>query len=168
MSPQITIRRSQNLIGFEAPSFSFTGRLIDFAYPEYEAAIPAPASNSVTCDRLNLIASLSRLSAVAQDTDLALVALSWGSGGRLDLHLARSPLDGADVIGRSARKSRDRTLAPTIAGAAERIWLRRHPAGNCKRSAGRYSGSRKAGAPRPVQVELPELRRSNFPSVTRL
>jgi hypothetical protein len=28
----------------------------------------------------------------------ALVALSWGNGRRLDLYLARSPLDGADVV----------------------------------------------------------------------
>jgi hypothetical protein len=30
--------------------------------------------------------------------DTALVALSWGNGRCLDLHLARNPLDGADVV----------------------------------------------------------------------
>lgn len=100
---RVTLRRSRSLIAIEAPSFSFTARLIESTYPAYEAVIPPPASHSVICDRLKLIAALSRLNAAAHNTDSALVALSWGNGTCLDLYLARSPLDGADVIAAQVR-----------------------------------------------------------------
>jgi hypothetical protein len=54
-----------------------------------------------------LIAVLSRLAAAAPSNDTALVALSWRNGSCLDLCLARSPLDGADVV------------AATVHGSAE-------------------------------------------------
>jgi DNA polymerase III subunit beta len=95
---RVTLRRSRNLIAFDVPPFSFTARLIDSSFPAYEAIIPPPTSNSVGCDRLDLLAALSRLSAAAASNDTALVALSWGNGQCLDLCLARSPLDGADVV----------------------------------------------------------------------
>lgn len=95
---RVTLRRSRSLIAFDAPSFSFTARLIDSSFPAYESIIPESLSNSVVCDRLELLAALSRLSAAAPNTDTALVALSWRNGNCLDLHLARCPLDGADVV----------------------------------------------------------------------
>jgi DNA polymerase III subunit beta len=97
-TPRVAVRRSRGLIAFDAPSFSFTARLIDSSFPAYESIIPPSASSSVRCARLNLLAAVSRLGAVAPGFDTALVALSWGNGNCLDLHLARCPLDGADVI----------------------------------------------------------------------
>jgi DNA polymerase III sliding clamp (beta) subunit (PCNA family) len=97
-TPRVTLRRSRTLIAFDGPAFGFTARLIDASFPAYESIIPSPTSNSVRCERLDLLAAISRLSAAAPNTDIALVALSWRNGSRLDLHLARSPLDGADVI----------------------------------------------------------------------
>jgi DNA polymerase III subunit beta len=97
-APRVTLRRSRTLIAFEVPPFSFTARLVDSSFPAYESIIPPPTSNSVRCDRFDLLAALSRLSAAAPSNDTALVALSWGNGRRLDLYLARSPLDGADVV----------------------------------------------------------------------
>jgi DNA polymerase-3 subunit beta len=97
-APRVALRRSPGLITFDARSFSFTARLIDASFPAYESVIPPPASNSIRCNRLDLLAALSRLSAAAPSNDTALVALSWGNGRCLDLHLARCPLDGADVI----------------------------------------------------------------------
>jgi DNA polymerase-3 subunit beta len=94
----LVLRRSRTLIAFEASGFSFTARGIDAGYPAYERFIPPPASNSVVCDRLNLLAALSRLSAAAPNAETALVALSWGNGCKLELHLARCSLDGADVM----------------------------------------------------------------------
>jgi DNA polymerase III subunit beta len=94
----VALRRSRTLIAFEASGFSFTARLVDADYPAYESVIPSPASNSVVCDRLNLLAAVSRLSAAAPSIDSALVALSWGNGRCLNLHLARRSLDGADVV----------------------------------------------------------------------
>jgi DNA polymerase III subunit beta len=96
--PRVALRRSQNLIAFAAPSFGFTARLIDSSFPAYERLIPPPASNSAFCNRGDLLAALSRLSAAAPTNDTALVALSWGNGQSLDLHLARRPIDGADVV----------------------------------------------------------------------
>jgi DNA polymerase-3 subunit beta len=95
---RVTLRRSRSLIAFDAPCFNFTARLIDSTFPAYESVIPTPSSNSVACDRLKLLAAISRLSAAATSTDTALIALSWGSRSCLDIHLARRPLDGADAI----------------------------------------------------------------------
>jgi DNA polymerase III sliding clamp (beta) subunit (PCNA family) len=102
---RVTLRRSRSLIVFEATSFSFTARLIDASFPAYESVIPAPASNAVVCDRHDLLAAVSRLSAAAPSFDTSLVALSWENGNGLDLHLARRPLDGADVIPARVRGS---------------------------------------------------------------
>jgi DNA polymerase III subunit beta len=95
---QVVLRRSRTLIAFEASGFCFTARLVDAGYPAYERVIPPPASNSVACDRLNLLAAVTRLSAAAPSADTALVALSWGNGNNLNLHLARCRLDGADAV----------------------------------------------------------------------
>ena len=54
---------------------------------------------------------MSRLSAAAPSTDTALLALSWRDGSCLDLHLARCPLDGADVIAAEVRGSAEVALS---------------------------------------------------------
>jgi DNA polymerase-3 subunit beta len=100
---RVTLRRSCSLIAFDAPSFSFTARLIDSSFPAYESIIPAPSPNSVVCNRLELLAAVSRLSAAATSADTALLAMSWRSGNCLDLHLARCALDGADVVAAEVR-----------------------------------------------------------------
>jgi DNA polymerase III sliding clamp (beta) subunit (PCNA family) len=108
---RVTVRRSRSLIAFDAPSFSFTARLIDSSFPAYESIIPASLSNAVVCNRLELLAALSRLIAAAPSTDTALVALSWRNGSCLDLHLARCPLDGADVVSAEVRGSAEVALS---------------------------------------------------------
>jgi DNA polymerase-3 subunit beta len=108
---RVTLRRSRGLIAFDAPSFSFTARLIDSRFPAYESIIQVSPSNSVVCNRLELLAAVSRLSAAAADADTALVALSWRSGSHLDLNLARCPLDGADVVAAEARGSAEVALS---------------------------------------------------------
>jgi DNA polymerase III subunit beta len=114
---RVTLRRSRGLIAFDTPSFSFTARLIDFCFPEYERIIPAPASNVVVCDRLELLAAVSRLTAAAASADTALLALSWQNGSGLNLHLARSPLDGADVVTAEVHGSAEVALSlPQFAG----------------------------------------------------
>jgi DNA polymerase-3 subunit beta len=110
-APRVALRRSQNLIAFEAPSFGFTARLIDSSFPAYERLIPPPASNSAFCNRGDLLAALSRLSAAAPSNDTALVALSWENGRSLDLHLARRPLDGADVVAAEVHGSAEVALS---------------------------------------------------------
>jgi DNA polymerase III subunit beta len=110
-SSRVTVRRSRTLIAFQTPAFNFTARLIDANFPAYERLIPPPASNSVSCDRLKLLAAVLRLSAAAPSADTALVALSWRAGSHLDLYLARRPLDGADVIKAEAQGSAEVALS---------------------------------------------------------
>jgi DNA polymerase III sliding clamp (beta) subunit (PCNA family) len=107
----VTLCRSQSLIAFHTPMFSFTARLIDANFPAYEPKIPPPASDSVLCDRSELLAAVSRLSAAAPVIDNALVALSWRDGSNLQLYLARCPLDGADIVAAEVRGSADIALS---------------------------------------------------------
>jgi DNA polymerase-3 subunit beta len=107
---RVTLRRSRALIAFET-SFSFTARLIDAKFPDYERIIPAAGSNAVICNRLELLAALSRLSAAAPNVDIALLALSWRNGGILNLNLARCPLDGSDVIAAEVRGAAEVALS---------------------------------------------------------
>ncbi|MEH2563504.1 DNA polymerase III subunit beta family protein [Bradyrhizobium sp. AZCC 2289] len=107
----VVLRRSRTLIAFEASEFCFTARLVDAGYPAYERLIPPPSSNSVVCDRLNLLAVVLRLSAAAPSIETALVALSWGQGSKLELHLARCPLDGADVVAAEVHGSAEVALS---------------------------------------------------------
>jgi DNA polymerase III subunit beta len=107
----VVLRRSRTLLAFESSGFSFTARRVDAGYPAYERFIPPPASNSVVCDRLNLLAALSRLSAAAPNAETALVALSWGNGCKLELHLARCSLDGADVMDAESHGSAEVALS---------------------------------------------------------
>jgi DNA polymerase-3 subunit beta len=97
-SERVVLRRSRRLIAFEGSGFTFTGRLLDAGYPAYERVIPPPLSNAVICDRQKLLAAVSRLSAAAPGINSALLALAWKEGSDLDLHLARCPCDGADVV----------------------------------------------------------------------
>jgi DNA polymerase III sliding clamp (beta) subunit (PCNA family) len=108
---RVTLRRSRSLIAFDALSFSFIARLIDSRFPAYESVIPEPASNSVVCNRLELLAATARLSAAAPTADTALVALSWRNGSCLNLHLARCRLDGADVVAAEGRGSAEVALS---------------------------------------------------------
>jgi DNA polymerase-3 subunit beta len=108
---RVTLRRSRNLIAFDAPPLGFTARLIDSNFPAYERIVPAPASNSVVCTRLELLSAVSRLTAAASSFDTALLALSWRTGNGLNLHLARSPLDGADVVAAEAHGSAEVALS---------------------------------------------------------
>jgi DNA polymerase III sliding clamp (beta) subunit (PCNA family) len=71
---RVTLRRSRSLVAFDAPSFGFTARLIDSSFPAYESIIPEVGSNSVVCNRRELLAAVSRLSAAAPSLDTALVA----------------------------------------------------------------------------------------------
>jgi DNA polymerase-3 subunit beta len=108
---RVTLRRSRRLIAFDAPSFSFAARLIDSNFPDYERKIPAPGSNLVVCNRLELLAAVSRLTAAADGAETALLALSWQIGSGLNLHLARSPLDGADLIAAEVQGSAEVALS---------------------------------------------------------
>jgi DNA polymerase-3 subunit beta len=93
---RVTLRRSRMLFAVIAPGLTFTSRLIDGVFPNYELVVPEPAPNIVTCDRHALLASISRLRAVAT-VEPQLVALYW-SGARFDIYLARERETGADSI----------------------------------------------------------------------
>jgi DNA polymerase-3 subunit beta len=94
---KVTLLRSRNLLAVTGRDFEFATRLIDFNYPAYEAVVPVASPNVVTVDRAELLATLSRLAAVATAAP-PLLALSWTNAGPLKLFLARQPDDGADAI----------------------------------------------------------------------
>jgi DNA polymerase-3 subunit beta len=93
----LTLRRSQALLSINGPTFTFTTRLIDHAYPGYEHLLPPASPISVTCVRSELLASAARLRAVSSAED-PLVAISWTGAGQLDVCLARQPHDASDAI----------------------------------------------------------------------
>jgi DNA polymerase-3 subunit beta len=93
----VTLRRSRTLLVVAAPGFEFVSRLIDGTFPAYESVLPAASPNAVTCDRAELLAALSRLSAVAT-VEPALLALFFDSAPQLNVTLARQPDDGVDAI----------------------------------------------------------------------
>jgi DNA polymerase-3 subunit beta len=95
---RVLIRRSQGLIEFNTRNFCFVSRLIDATYPDYERIIPAPAADTASCDRAELLSAVVRLAAVAT-SEAPLVGLRWSDGDHLDLFLARQPNDGIDTIG---------------------------------------------------------------------
>jgi DNA polymerase III subunit beta len=99
---QVTLRRSRTLIAFSGSGFSFTSRLIDSNYPDYEAVMPAASPNVITCARAELLAAVARLAAMA-NADPPLLALSWTNAGSLYLTLARQPGDASDVIAAEAK-----------------------------------------------------------------
>lgn len=93
----VTLRRSRTLLIVTAPDFEFVSRLIDGTFPAYENVLPAASPNAVTCNRAELLAALSRLSAVAA-VEPALLALSFDSPPHLNVTLARQPDDGVDAV----------------------------------------------------------------------
>jgi DNA polymerase III subunit beta len=103
----VTIIRSARLIAFETPGWRFTTRLIDpgeKGYPAYENVIPEAAGNVIAVNRIDLLASLSRLSAVSTCIDMsALVTLAWAAPGPLSLCLTRQPGDGVDSLDAEAQ-----------------------------------------------------------------
>jgi DNA polymerase-3 subunit beta len=95
---KITLKRSKALLVFEMPDIVFATKLIDATYPDYQRVIPETAKNAVTVDNNELIATLTRLAAVASKPDVPLVALYWQDGGKLELSLARQPGDAHDIV----------------------------------------------------------------------
>jgi len=96
-SDRVLLRRSKSMLAANGRGFSFTTRLIDATYPAFEALIPELTANTVTVDRVELLAALARLIAIASGEAL-LVALIWTEGGPLHAFLPRQPNDGADDI----------------------------------------------------------------------
>jgi DNA polymerase-3 subunit beta len=99
----VTLRRSRSLIEVSGSGFSFTSRLIDSVFPPYEAIVPAPSPNVITCARAELLAALARLAAVANVDHPPLLSVSWTDAGQLCLTLARQPRDAADIVAAETR-----------------------------------------------------------------
>jgi DNA polymerase III subunit beta len=93
----VTLRRSRTLIAVTGPGFEFVSRLVSGPFPNYENVIPPASANICACNRHELLASISRLTAVAS-VEPPLIALSWSDTSGLALSLAREPETGADSI----------------------------------------------------------------------
>jgi hypothetical protein len=98
----VALARSRRLISATAPGFHLTSRLIDGTYPDCETVAPKPSLNAATCNRVELIAALARLRAIALADPPPEAALAWTSGGPLGVWLARAPDEATDEIGASA------------------------------------------------------------------
>jgi DNA polymerase-3 subunit beta len=96
---KVSLRRSDTLFEVIAPAFTFTTRLIDATYPDYQRVIFAVSANVAICASADLSSALARLAAVA-DAGAAspLVALQWAGGKPLSIFLPRQPDDGADAL----------------------------------------------------------------------
>jgi DNA polymerase III sliding clamp (beta) subunit (PCNA family) len=93
----MTLRRSKTLLSVGCPEFELTTTLVASTFPFYEECIPPASENVATCDRSGLTSALSRLAAAAT-VDTPLLALSWSTGGPLELYLAREPASGSDAL----------------------------------------------------------------------
>ncbi|MHC2373372.1 DNA polymerase-3 subunit beta [Bradyrhizobium diazoefficiens] len=108
---RITLRRSRKLFAASGTGFEFVSRLIDGAFPDYLAILPAPSPTSVTVERAELQAALARLTAIASG-DFPLVALTWTDGEPLRMFLPRQPGDGTDDIAADSTGSARIALVP--------------------------------------------------------
>ena len=58
---KVTLRRSKALLAMETETIVFTTKLIDGTFPAYERIIPEASTNTITCDRGEIIAALKRI-----------------------------------------------------------------------------------------------------------
>lgn len=88
----VRLRRSQNLFAVEGERFRLVAKLIAASYPAYEDIIPRPSDNSVVVARKSLIATVERLTAVADEANTG-IGLIWMDAGEpvLRLCLSRHP-----------------------------------------------------------------------------
>ncbi len=63
----IEIHVGDNHLKVDLPDISFTSKLIDGKFPDYQQVIPANATSIVTSDRLNLYQSLARASVLSNE-----------------------------------------------------------------------------------------------------
>ena len=109
----VTMQRSLRLFTVITSGFEFTTKLVEAGptgYPETDRAIPKPAANPLNVSRVDLMAALHRLAAVAVVGDTPLVTLSAGDG-QLTIRLSRQPADdGCDHI--VADGNLDKIVAP--------------------------------------------------------
>jgi DNA polymerase-3 subunit beta len=96
----VTLRRSSALFAVETASVGFICRRIDGTFPDYQNAIPAPSASSVSVDRAELKAALTRVAAVA---DQRAIALAWAN----------------DELRLSARDAADDVIEAEVAGAGQ-------------------------------------------------
>jgi DNA polymerase-3 subunit beta len=102
----VTLARSQTLIGIAADGISLISKLIDATYPDYERLLPGPQPNAATIDRDELIAALERLAAVVDHARerrdkvlLGVVGLVWAEGDNaIKLSLSRQHDAGTDLV----------------------------------------------------------------------
>ena len=111
-SKKITLCRSKTMLAANGNGFEFTTRLIDAVYPAFEAMIPELTANIVNVDRVELLAALARLIAIARG-EHPLIALTWTEGEPLHAFLPRQPDDGSDDISAETKGRARIVLVPS-------------------------------------------------------
>ncbi|HID48619.1 MAG TPA: DNA polymerase III subunit beta [Chromatiales bacterium] len=64
---EVRVQLGENHLRLELPDISFSTKLIDGKYPDYQQVIPAHPDKIVTCDRLSLLQSLTRASVLSNE-----------------------------------------------------------------------------------------------------
>ena len=100
----LTLRRSRAVFSASAPGFELISGMIAGPFPEYERTMPQAKGNAALVQRAELAAALARLHAVAIG-EMPLIVLTWADGEPLQLHLARQPQAGHDIIAAQAKGS---------------------------------------------------------------
>jgi DNA polymerase-3 subunit beta len=64
---EVRVQLGENHMRLDLPDISFTTKLIDGKFPDYQQVIPINPDKTVTCDRLGLLQSLSRASVLSNE-----------------------------------------------------------------------------------------------------
>lgn len=114
---RVVLRRSSTLFAVEAASTLVICRLVDGVFPDYQKIIPTPPANTVTVDRADLKAALTRIAAVA---DQRSVALAWPESGELRL-VAGEAADDTIVIAAASGCGRTLLQNHLLAGLLDEL-----------------------------------------------
>ena len=98
------LRRSRTVLSASAPGFELISGMIAGPYPEYARLMPQAKGNAALVQRAELAAALARLVAVAIG-EMPLIVLTWADGEPPQLHLARQPQAGQDIMAAQAKGS---------------------------------------------------------------
>ena len=100
----VMLRRSRTVLSASAPGFELISGMIAGPFPEYERTMPQAKGNAALVQRAELAAALARLVAVAIG-EMPLIVLTWADGEPPQLHLARQPQAGQDIMAAQAKGS---------------------------------------------------------------
>jgi DNA polymerase-3 subunit beta len=95
----VKLRVGPKIIEVSTGTYRLCSKLIDGTFPDYLRVIPQASSNVCEVDRVDLIAALTRMKAVAGDDGKSSpCGIAWNNGGEIELILASNPQAGSDTL----------------------------------------------------------------------